>query len=312
MNEPSNDSPEQNLASLVSEAQQLIEQIKEVKTQSEEQFKAAELARKNADSESLFAFNAKVACEGHATAIANLKGSVEAEVNSIVTNKQKSDELLAAVNAGKATVDVDIKVINDRRKEADQSAIEVIKAAEGGTTRLKDIETVKTSAEASLKSINEATAASTQSSVNADAANRQAQKSSADAVVFTSTISEYQKATRQNAEEILALLAQAQTAEESLKKVLEHLAKSDEISTSHEQRVENLSVNLAALIERVEGLLPGATSAGLASAFNKQRARFVDPQRQWLRTFVGCIVGLVIVATPSFLSAIGLGPKEET
>jgi len=53
-------------------------------------------------------------------------------------------------------------------------------------------------------------------------------------------------------------------------------------------------------------LLPGATSAGLASAFNKQKARFVDPQRRWLLTFVGCIGLLVIVAIPSFLSAIGI------
>lgn len=123
MTEPSQDSSEQGLAPLLSEAQQILEQIKELRIQAEEQLKAAELARKNADSEALYAFNAKTACEGHSTAIATLKGSVEAEVNSIVTNKQKSDELMAAVNANKATVAADVASISDRRKEVDQSAL---------------------------------------------------------------------------------------------------------------------------------------------------------------------------------------------
>jgi len=118
--------------------------------------------------------------------------------------------------------------------------------------------------------------------------------------------------TKQHADETQALLLEAQTAEGSLKKVLEHLAKSDEIATGHEERVEKLTAELKSLNERVEGLLPGATSAGLASAFNKQKARFVDPQRRWLLTFVGCIGLLVIVAIPSFLSAIGIHFGHQT
>ncbi len=55
-----------------------------------------------------------------------------------------------------------------------------------------------------------------------------------------------------------------------------------------------------------EGLLPGVTSAGLASSFNKQRSRFEGPQKQWLQTFVVCIGVLVLLAIPSFLSAVGV------
>jgi hypothetical protein len=306
MSEPSKDSPEQGLHPHLLEAQVMLEYIKGVKTQAEEQLKAVEIARKNTDSEALLAFNAKNACEGHSTAIATLKGSVEAEVNSIVTNKQKSDELLAAVNTGKATVDAEIKSIIDRRKEVDQSAVEIVKAAEVGAARLKDIDASKNSADGLLKLTNEATAAATQASASADSANKHAQKSSGEAITLTSVISEHQKLTKQRAEETQTLLVQAQTAEESLKKVLEHLAKSAEIASGYEQRVETLTVDLKSLIDRVEGLLPGATSTGLASAFNKQKARFVGPQRRWLWTFVGCIALLVVVAVPSFFSTIGV------
>jgi hypothetical protein len=66
-----------------------------------------------------------------------------------------------------------------------------------------------------------------------------------------------------------------------------------------------LKDELQDLIQRVEGLLPGATSAGLASSFNKQRSRFASPQKQWLWTFIVCIGILVVLALPSFFAAIG-------
>ena len=95
-----------------------------------------------------------------------------------------------------------------------------------------------------------------------------------------------------------------------------HLAKSDEIATGHETRVAGLTEELQNLVRRVDGLLPVATSAGLASSFNKQRSRFTGPQRQWLWTFIVCIGLLVVLALPSFLAAVGLNlgahPADES
>jgi hypothetical protein len=68
-----------------------------------------ELARQKADSEALFAFNAKKSCEEHSTIIAQLKGAVEANVNSIATNKLKADELAALITANKPVISGDIK-----------------------------------------------------------------------------------------------------------------------------------------------------------------------------------------------------------
>jgi len=307
MNEPSkNSSKEQDLAPVISEAQSLLEEIKQVKAQAEEHLKAAELAHSKADSEALFAFNAKGACEGHSTAIATLKGTVEVDANSIATNKQRSDELVAALNTGKATIDADIKLVEDRRKEVDQAAIKVVKAAEVGAARLTEIDSSKESADSALKLTNDALKTATQAGTNTEAAKEQAEKLSTEAAALTTSISNFHTATKQRADETEALLAQARTSEANLKKVLDHLAKSDEIATGHEERVAKLELDLKSLMERVEGLLPGATSAGLASSFNKQKERFVAPQKQWLWTFVFCIAGLVLLAFPSFLSAIGV------
>jgi len=311
-------SAEPTASPILLEGQRILEEIKQFREQAEAQLKQAEIVRKKADSEALLAFNAKEACEKHATTIAGVKGTVEADANAIATNKQRSDEALAALNAGKASVDAEMKVIDGRRKEVDQSAIaidgrrreidqsaiDIIKAAEAGAGRLKEVEASKESTENALRATSDSAKAASQAASETDASQKEAEKLCSDAEVLTAKISEHQKTTSQTVEETKALLTLAQTTEADLKKVAEHLAKSDEIATGHEQRVEVLKSELQTLMAKVEGLLPGATSAGLASSFNKQRSRFQSPQKQWLVTFVSCIVVLVVLAIPSFLSGI--------
>jgi len=325
MTEPKKDPPpsEPVGSPLLAEAEKLLQEIRTLKDQAEAHLKQAEISRKNADSEALLAFNAKKACEDHATAIAGVKGTADVDAKTVAANRQVSDEVVSALNTAKANVDSDTKAIDNRRKEIDQAATtvdqaanNVVKAAEAGASRLKEIEVSKEAADAVLKVSTEsaksaavaagesAKNASTAAS-NADSAEKQTEKSSSDAATLLKQISEHHETTSETVDQTQALLLQSQTAETNLKKVLDHLEKSDDISTGHEKRVETLTAELQILVERVEGLLPGATSAGLASSFNKQRSRFVAPQKQFLRTFVACIVALVAVAVPGFLSAVG-------
>lgn len=294
-----------NISLFASDAQRVLEEMKLLKSDAEASLKEIQTIGKNAGSEGLLAFNAKKACEEHATAIANTKGSAEADANTIATNKQRSDEIVAALNTGKSTVDADMKAIDSRRKEVDQSAANIVKAAETGTARLAEIETLKNSAETSLKSVTESAKAASEAASKTDTAQKGAKTSSDDAAALTAAIAEHHKTTGEHVAETGALLKQVQVGEANVKTVLEHLSKSDEIATGHEKRVDDLTQELQRLVEKVEGLLPGATSAGLASSFNKQRSRFEGPQRQWLLTFVICIGVLVLLALPSFLSAIG-------
>lgn len=313
MADPSKDElpQEQEAAQLLSQGRQILEEIRSFREQAEAQAKQAEVFRKNADSEALLAHNAKQACEGHATTIAGVKGTVEADANAIATNKQRSDEALAALNTAKATFDADTKAIEERRKEADQAAVTVeqaatnlTKTAEAGAGRLTEIEKSKESAEGQLKAATDSAKVAAQASADAASANERTKSSSTEAAQLVTAISDDHDSTSQTVEKTQALLTQAQAAEEGLKKVLDHLTNSDQIATGHEKRVEGLTAELKGLIEKTEGLLPGATSAGLASSFNKQRSRFTSPQNLWLKTFVACIIALVFLALPSFLSAV--------
>ena len=309
-----NDQPlqEPDTSQVLSQARQALDAIISAKDQAELHLKQTEVFRKNADSEALLAFNAKKACEEHATAISSLKGVVEADTNAIATNKQRADEALAALTTAKATVDGDVKAIDGRRKEVDQASITVdqavgsiSKATESGVSQIKDIEVLKESADSQSRAAAESARAATRSAADAASAQTRAEQSNVEAAAIVAAMSNEHKTTSETVTETQALLAQAKAAEENLKKVLDHLSKSDDIASGHEKRVEALSAKVQELNDRVEGLLPGATSAGLASSFNKQRSRFQGPQRQWLATFISCIAALVLLAVPSFLSAIG-------
>jgi hypothetical protein len=296
----------QNIDPIIAEAQRLLAEILQFRTQAEEQFKAAELSRKNADSEGLFAVNAKKVCEEHATAISQIKGNVESEVNTIRSNKQTSDDFLAALTAGKATIDADAKTIDERRKGADLAASSIEEVREKSVSRAQEIEKSKTTAEEALKVIVELREAANQAQKGAETSQAEVTAYSVNAQTLVNQITVDHTTSNERCLEIQKVLENAQDSEAKIEAVLEHLKKSDEISTGHEMQVAELTKELEQLLIRVDKLLPGAASASLASSFNAQKQRFAEPQKRWLRTFVGCIVGLVVVALPSFLAALGI------
>lgn len=62
------------------------------------------------------------------------------------------------------------------------------------------------------------------------------------------------------------------------------------------QRLEQITTQAEKLSEKIEHLLPGAASAGLASAFRERKESFWWPKMVWGVVFVVAIVALVLVA----------------
>lgn len=65
---------------------------------------------------------------------------------------------------------------------------------------------------------------------------------------------------------------------------------------SYEEKLQDLIKQADERLKTIEALLPGATGAGLASAFNKRKSNFKWPQIVWQLAFVACIGGLLAVA----------------
>ncbi|WP_262695498.1 hypothetical protein [Kordiimonas aquimaris] len=68
---------------------------------------------------------------------------------------------------------------------------------------------------------------------------------------------------------------------------------------------EEQKLQYAALKDRIESLLPGATSAGLAKAYNDLKISFDDPIKNYSRIFYGAIAGIFIIALFFAVKSVG-------
>src|SRR5439155_442502 len=65
---------------------------------------------------------------------------------------------------------------------------------------------------------------------------------------------------------------------------------------AYEQRVAEIDKQCAARLSTIENLLRGATSAGLAHAFDARRQTFLKPHGRWQVLFVCSVLALVVLA----------------
>ena len=93
------------------------------------------------------------------------------------------------------------------------------------------------------------------------------------------------------------------TAEQStavIKGLAEKSATVEERVAGYESRLADLESQCSAQLKTIEGLLPGATSAGLAHAFDERRRQtFLEPQRKWEKVFVRSVVVIALLAGAS-------------
>jgi DNA repair exonuclease SbcCD ATPase subunit len=90
-----------------------------------------------------------------------------------------------------------------------------------------------------------------------------------------------------------------ESAEDNYKEIKELSKTSSVISEAVKQQefvLAELLLHAEGLRQRTEALLPGAASAGLASAFKERKESFRSPKKLWGSVFVLSIVALVVVA----------------
>jgi hypothetical protein len=75
--------------------------------------------------------------------------------------------------------------------------------------------------------------------------------------------------------------------------------KSTEIESriaDYEKKLEGFTNSYAEQLASIEKLLPGATAAGLAHAFDERRKSFIKPHNRWQKLFIGSVLVIIIVA----------------
>jgi hypothetical protein len=94
--------------------------------------------------------------------------------------------------------------------------------------------------------------------------------------------------------------AESQSLLTSMSEVTEAAKGSYSRVSDYEDKIRQLENDFSALSAKIEALLPGATSAGLASSFRDQKTRFDRPQLMWGAIFIGSLVGLAAAGLLGF------------
>lgn len=240
--------------------------------------KEIEQFRRSADSESGFAFNAKSNAEAHAKSIAEIKGTVEATY--------------AGLSANRAAVDTMIEVISQARTSAVAEAMAVTEARTEATKARAKIEAAADRVAAVAPAIDQGAA---------DAAAVTAAKPTVDAALALMRDQQAELATSvSGAAADRASLAKSDAEGKALVASLSETATTAAAATARVQQYENeiqdRQSQFEVMLAKLEGLLPHATSAGLASAFHNQKSRFSTPRPWWLSLFVGAVLALSVAA----------------
>jgi hypothetical protein len=98
------------------------------------------------------------------------------------------------------------------------------------------------------------------------------------------------------AQEASRALESAQEAADETKSLAAKASDVEEKIAAYEKRLSELNDACDAQLKTITGLLPGATSAGLAHAFDQRRQTFLNPSTRWQWVFVGSVLALVILA----------------
>ena len=270
----------------IEELGQLISTAKAMVTRIETYANESEQSSQKANSESGFAYNAKINAEEHARAIAQLRGSADVDVAAVNAGKRSLDEIAQSAAVTKSKLEGDAQVIADIRVTVELSSTFAKNAEAEGKRNTAALNSSVGEAEALVVRLRERDAA-----VEKHLHSVEEHVISIDA--FQTQASTGMQAITEMGTQITKYRNEADAASIEIEKVKQKNLKALQEVLDHEAELKRLVDEFVATAAKIEGLLPNATSAGLASAFRNQKARFKIPQIAWLSVFGLSIVGLL-------------------
>lgn len=136
----------------------------------------------------------------------------------------------------------------------------------------------------------------TQSTTDAEGLKSRVQSAADSTTQLVSDIAKAKSAAENDATAISEALNLATHSSAITKGLAEKSSTIETQLTQYERKLGELSEQCDAQLATIIGLLPGATSAGLAHAFDIRRQSFLKPQKYWQWLFVGSVLVLVALA----------------
>ena len=253
-----------------------------------EMVRAAEEASRKANSESGYAYNAKQNAEEHAKTVAQIKGTVEAESTWIATTRKAIEETAQVISTLRTDAEGAVRSLSTSKSDAEGSVGAVRASEEKGKALLAAIETAHGEAAAGGKRIAEIASETSQARAAVDA-------QAAAVLAQHNQIGEMAAKAKVDGAAIASDRARGESLAADLETVRDTAKSAQARVTEYEAELVRLRRDFDGLRSQIEALLPGATSAGLASAFQDQKSRFDRPQWISLTVFFVAVSILALV-----------------
>ncbi len=104
-----------------------------------------------------------------------------------------------------------------------------------------------------------------------------------------------------DSEEVAELLKAAEESAAKTKGLADVAATIDKRIEDYERKLAEMDQQGIDKLRMIEGLLPSATTVGLAHAFDERRRTFLPQRRKWENWFIGSVIALAVLAGVSFL-----------
>ena len=234
---------------------------------------------------------------------ATVTGTAGVDIEALM---RRANDAVAQIEQQRAEVaaaaaEADAKVADSRGKFAVvEGALAKIAAAESRVSSM--VETIdSTNASASeMRAQAEASARDAAASAGATAtAKARSEAIANDLRERQPEIAQLRASAESDGKEIGETKNAAKAAATALKKLAEESEQVDERLLSYRKELETLIISAKAQLAAIEGLLPGATSAGLASAFDARRGTFGRPSKRWQWIYILSVVAIAVVAGSS-------------
>lgn len=292
------DMPPHQVTDLEAQTQPILARMNEL-------LKKIEDAQAKADNEALRAYQAKQAVEEHSNVASQRRGEIDALAASLSKLKAEMEEASKGALASKTAAEADLNALNGFRKSAEEVLAAISKQQAQSTVVCAEVEAVKRSMAEISEQVRDAAAQVEMASSSTASQDSEATKKLEAITLAVAQISTFQEQSKAAAEAVRKMQGTVQSQVAELDRIVGSLKEAHSRVEENESETRKAREAASDLQRRIEGLLPGATSAGLASAFRVQKERFHAPRKQWMICFAASLGGLFAVSLISLVAHWG-------
>ncbi|WP_161830122.1 hypothetical protein [Steroidobacter agaridevorans] len=215
--------------------------------------------------------------------------SAESERNAAINSRAEIERILGEARSLLGQVQPIVAQITAAQSQvvSDQAVI---------ATKSEHIQNAQTHADSVRSNLDKIFTTCKQHQTEAEVARTAALNSSERATQLVAEITAAEAAAKRDIAEVRAAQAQADDSAARTKGLADKAEQIEAKVAEYEKRLAGFEAKCQEQLKAIEALLPGATSAGLAHAFDERRKTFLKPATRWQWLFVGSVSLLVVLA----------------